>query len=302
VIPVNETELARSIKTTFEGPDIGPGWVPVPDLLAVLDGLQNAIVIVVEDLWGRRHKPGPVPSEIQRQATLQFGDVQVGSFGATLTLRAPKRHEPEMFDIQPEAIDRLLTGIEDQVAGRVPDLPGEARRHIETLAARIRRTEDRLILEGGRARKKVVISAETVAPSELLPQAPEARKIRVTGRLLEIDYKDRSAEVWDPLGQMTRIRFTEDQREQVDAARQLQVAVEGRLEVAPSGKSGAITLELLEPVRVDDRFWRAPSIAELAAEQGVRPIEDPSSLVANFWEDDDEEDFLATLRRWRQES
>lgn len=299
---MNETELARSIKTTFEGPDIGPGWVPVPDLLAVLDGLQNAIVIVVEDLWGRRHRPGPVPSEIQRQATLQFGDVRVGSFGATLTLQAPKRDEPEMFDIQPEAIDRLLMGIEDQVAGRVPDLPGEARRHIETVAARIRRTEDRLILEGGRARKHIVISSDTVAPPELPTRVSAPHTVRLTGRLLEIDYRDRSAEVWDPLGRMTRIRFSEEQRDQVDAAREQHVAVEGRLDVTPSGRSGLLMLESLTSVRLDEEFWQARTLAQLAVEQGVRPVDDPASLVAPFWEEDDEEEFLAALRRWRQES
>lgn len=299
---MSDADLTRSIVTTFEGPDIGPGWVPVRSLVAVLDGLQNAIVIVVEDLWGRQHRPGPIPAEIQHQATFRFGDVRAGSFSATLTLQPPKSNEPRMFDVQPDAVERLLTGIANQLAGRATDLPGEALRHIETLAEQVRRTGDRLILEGGRAGKRVVISAETVARPELRPQEPEDRKVSVIGRLLEIDYKDRRAEVWDAQGKMTRIRFTEDQREQVDAARQQLVAVEGRQEVAPSGKSGPITLEKLETVNFDDRFWHAPSLEELAAEQGVRPVEDPSSLVGDFWEDVDGEDFLATLRRWRRDS
>jgi len=298
---VNTNELARSIEARFEGPDIRPGWVPVPDLLAVLDGLQSAIVIIVEDLWGRDHRQGPVPANIQRQATFQFGDVRIGSFAATLALEPPRVGEPEMFDVQPDAIDRLMAGIAEQVAGRTPDLPVMAREQVEAVASRIRRTEDKLILEGGRARKRVVISAESAIPPERGAQAPEPRKIRLTGRLLEIDYRDRSAEVWDALGHMTRIRFTDEQRGQVDAARQAHVAVEGILEVAPSGRTGPLSLESLTPVRSDEQFWRGRSVAELAADQGVRPIENPATLIAPFWLEDDEEDFLATLRRWRQE-
>lgn len=297
---MNEPDPARSIEVTFEGPDIGPGWVPVPSLVAVLDGLQHAVVAVVEDLWGRQHRRGPVPAEIQRQATFRLGAVRAGSFGATLALQEPD--EPELFDAQAEAVSRLLTGIDDHLAGRASELPDAALRHIEAVAERARRTGNRLVLEGGRARKRVVVSGEAAARPEARPLKPEVRKVRVSGRLLEIDYRDGSAEVWDALGRMTRIRFNEDQRALVDAARLQQVAVEGLLETAPAGKAGAVTLQSIEPVRIDDGFWRTPSLADLAAEQGVRPIEDPSDLVADFWEEDDEEEFLAALRRWRRES
>jgi hypothetical protein len=43
-------------------------------------------------------------------------------------------------------------------------------------------------------------------------------------------------------------------------------------------------------------IWR------LAKEQGVEPVRDISSLYGDFWpEDESVEEFLVTLRRWRQE-
>ena len=40
----------------------------------------------------------------------------------------------------------------------------------------------------------------------------------------------------------------------------------------------------------------------LAAEQGVKPVSDPDTLYGDFWpEDESMEEFLTTLRRWRQE-
>lgn len=44
-------------------------------------------------------------------------------------------------------------------------------------------------------------------------------------------------------------------------------------------------------------------VARLAAEQGVRPLEDPHDLSADIWESDDElEDFLREVRRSRNAS
>lgn len=299
---VEPTDLSRSIRATFEGPDIGPGWVPVPDLLAVLDGLQNAITIVMEDLWGRAHTRGRVPSDIQVPATLRFGDVRVGSFRATLQLERPTTEHPELFDMQPRAVDRLMGGIEAHVEGRAADLPPEALRHIAYVSARIRRSPDSLVLEGGLHRRRVVLSAATVATPALPPVPPGPRKVHLRGQLLEIDYRDRSAEVWDPTGRMTRIRFTEDQRTLVDSARQQHVAVEGVVESSPSGRVGPVNLETLTAVPTDDSFWRPQPLSRLAENQGVSPIAKPASLAASFWEEDDEEEFLAALRRWRQES
>jgi len=40
----------------------------------------------------------------------------------------------------------------------------------------------------------------------------------------------------------------------------------------------------------------------LARQQKVTPIENPEELLGDFWpEDEDIEDFLATIKRWRRE-
>jgi len=299
---VESPDLSRSIRATFEGPDVGVGWVSVPDLLAVVQGLQDAITVVIEDLWGRSHTRGPVPAEIRQQATMLFGDIMPGSFVATLKLERPTAQQTEMFDVQPQAVERLMDGIQAHAEGRTADLPDEALRSIQALTLRIRRTEGRLVLEGGVSARRVVLSAEMVTPPEVLPPHPRSRQVRLSGRLLEIDYRDHSAEVWDPLGQMTRIRFNEDQGAVIDAARQQHVTVDGIVEIGPSGRAGPVSLQAVTTVGPLDSFWKSASLEQLAEQQGIEPIAQPTALVAPFWKEDDEEDFLTTLRRWRQES
>jgi len=44
------------------------------------------------------------------------------------------------------------------------------------------------------------------------------------------------------------------------------------------------------------------SIEELAAQQGVKPIENPDDLRGDFWpEDESADEFLAALEEWRRE-
>jgi hypothetical protein len=43
------------------------------------------------------------------------------------------------------------------------------------------------------------------------------------------------------------------------------------------------------------------SVEELAARQGVKPVTDPTTLLGDFWpEDQSAEDFLAAVRAWRR--
>ena len=53
--------------------------------------------------------------------------------------------------------------------------------------------------------------------------------------------------------------------------------------------------------RLDDEWDDTPSIEELAAEQGVKPVARFEDLLGDFWPDDEDvDDFIAAVRRWRQ--
>ncbi len=52
-----------------------------------------------------------------------------------------------------------------------------------------------------------------------------------------------------------------------------------------------------------DFFAPSPTVEELAAEQGVESVKDVTSLLGDFWPDDESnEEVLRTLRAWRQET
>lgn len=57
------------------------------------------------------------------------------------------------------------------------------------------------------------------------------------------------------------------------------------------------------PVNIPTDFFTPPvSLAQLAEEQGVKPISDATRLLGNFWpEDESADDFVNTIRAWRDE-
>jgi hypothetical protein len=98
---------------------------------------------------------------------------------------------------------------------------------------------------------------------------------------------------------MTPIQFSEQQEAEVDAARRQRVLVAG--EVTPDTAPGTLQLRTVVAIPDDREFWNPPSIDELIRRQGVKPV-DTRQLGADFWEEDDIDEFLAELRRWRDES
>ncbi len=50
-------------------------------------------------------------------------------------------------------------------------------------------------------------------------------------------------------------------------------------------------------------FWQGMTLAELAEQQTVQPVQQLDDLWGDFWPDDESiDDFVATIRRWRRES
>jgi hypothetical protein len=49
-------------------------------------------------------------------------------------------------------------------------------------------------------------------------------------------------------------------------------------------------------------FWKTRTVEELAAEQGVKPVESPEELLGDFWPNEESiDDFLTWLRELHKE-
>ena len=78
--------MKNKIYLTFEGPRIREQGVPVDALVTALQGVQDALQLMVEHLARYQRKRGKPPKWIKDQSTLQLAATQPGSLVAELTL------------------------------------------------------------------------------------------------------------------------------------------------------------------------------------------------------------------------
>lgn len=124
----------------------------------------------------------------------------------------------------------------------------------------------------------------------------------VFGRLLEVDYKDHTAELWDATGKLTRLAFAPDLTGQIHAAARQHVEAIGVADYDETGRLRRLDVTDLRSLPDPDDFWASRTMADLAASQGVRPVETLAELVMRDWPEDDDPDILiGAVRGWRNE-
>lgn len=288
---------SRTIVAVFEGPAVARGRVSVPEFVRVLDGIQRSLVIVGQDLMGRQRTRGPVPQTYTEQLTLELVATEPGSFTATLALPEPRT--PALIDLGEEALDKVLEGIEAEFKKSVAPVLSEAARAVvrETILKAVGR-DTRLTIRGGKARREIVISEDAVNQAQaFVAEMPRPRgRTQLVGRLLEIDFKDHTAEVWDASGRMTRVRFDEELADVLKAAARMQVVVEGDAEVDDRGRARGFEIEGVNTLDIPDEFWKNPTLDELIREQGIQPIRSIQDLAVPSFADEDVESLLSELR------
>lgn len=244
------------------------GGVPVDDLLDVLEHLQLAIIRQVEVISGRQTAPGRIPDSIRSAGALVLTGTSRGSLVAEFELAEPAGGV--LPDLGAEALDAVLAGIDQPQT-----LEFWVAREVMSIRDSLREVES-VELRGGSEERVVVIrrDADIQLPSRAL-EADSSYRRQIVGRLLEVDWKDRTAELHDPTG-IVRLAFNESQAEELRGFARKQVVVTGSVELRPDGRVRHLVMDGIEPVVDDAEFWTPRSIVEMATQQGIEPFVYPS--------------------------
>ncbi len=313
---------AAELTIRIEGPAVSAGRLAVDDLVLLARGLQDGIARVALVLSGvGSRRPGRRPAEVASRTRLEV--VHFGPGGsAVLNLSLPRAHEPaQLKAFEPEqgadvgelAVELFLDGLSSIAGGG--SLPtgwdaGVLTECWETLAI-FERGVSRVEISGrGRRPDKswdqhVVLDPPKRAIVKGLMRNPLRQRRTVQGRLSMGDFKETSlrCRVDPPIGASVECTFTEALRERVLRALTRHVTVTGEATLDPdSGRIRTLEIEEIdviefETARTDVRsFWEAPTIEELAAQQGVKPVTDVATLAADFWPSEmSVDDFLALI-------
>ena len=187
---------------TFEGPRIGKQGVPIAALVSALQGIQGAVLLMVEHLADYQRKRGRPLKWIKDQSALQLSDTRPGSFVAKLTL------DPATVDSGTSKGygERALDAFHRWDGGYDSTLP-------ETVVDRLWKMSSKLPegvrvwLGDAEAPRRVVIASGDGFSEHVVYPAPKAEEALVYGRLKMVNWDKRTAQLHRYGGRYVPLRF-----------------------------------------------------------------------------------------------
>lgn len=295
----------------FEGPSIRDGRILYDDLSSFVSGIRTAIQRIVNSIQtGESVRTGRPPRTVQLLSALEVVSMKRGSFRLGLDLRRDAMILPGL-DLGAEATDKLVLGIRSMAQNK--PLPKEFDEGVLTTLRDAGRVMDRGI-------DRVRINAATTFGARRAVYAQKTRAIIIRtissyqkeyavieGRLLGADLKEDRlrCRIEPSVGEPINCRFDEITTEPVMRLMRRFVQARGEASYEPmTSKIASFFIRDLEPIEtatsmpeaLNSPFWRTKTFEELATEQGVGPIDDLSRVGGGWPEDEDVDQFLASIR------
>ena len=296
----------RILEVHLEGPAVKGHRISVDDFGRLIHNIQLATKRLGQRIAGQEGKrTGRLVKDVEAACRLEIIAVHAGSVSVQLGLPPPAA-QPSIFgDTGGLALERLLDGLEmlDRSDNEWPtDFdPAVVDPVLELgriLNHGVEKIEFKYGLREGK-RRKTTYTPRLRDRIEKRIAAPVRQQVTLIGFLLEIDFKDRTAEIHQTLGQVIKTSFPETLDEIVLAAAKRQVKIIGtgdKDETGRIGKVEAIHLEICEgpkKVQLVEQIALASSDDPFA---GRAPVQNLSTFFKNFPDNRSAEEMIRDLR------
>ncbi len=235
----------KQLSLTLEGPRVAEGGVPVAALITTLEGVQDAMRLMVEHLGEQQPKRGRRPKWIQEQSALRLVSTKPGSFVAELAREPSGNVEVFQRDYGLRAFDALQNwnGSENST------LPGVVTARLYQIPSALPQGV-RVWLGGADDSRRVEIKRRSRARRV----GPGTEEALLHGWLKAVNWDKRTAQLHRSVGGYVRLRFDEPLDEaMLDLAKQY-VEVRGRGRFRKDGVWTAVDVMQLSGTR----SWHEP--------------------------------------------
>ena len=235
----------KQLSLTLEGPRVAEGGVPVAALITTLEGVQDAMRLMVEHLGEQQPKRGRRPKWIQEQSALRLVSTKPGSFVAELAREPSGNVEVFQRDYGLRAFDALQNwnGSENST------LPGVVTARLYQIPSALPQGV-RVWLGGADDSPRVEIKRRSRARRV----GPGTEEALLHGWLKAVNWDKRTAQLHRSVDGYVRLRFDEPLDEaMLDLAKQY-VEVRGRGRFRKDGVWTAVDVMQLSGTR----SWHEP--------------------------------------------
>ncbi len=305
----------REITVHLEGPRVTKGRLSVDDFGRLTKGIQLAVKRIGLGRAGRPGGgPGRLPKEIEAACSLEIVALHPGSLSLTLGLPEPPTQTSFFADPGEEALALLVDGI-SQIERSPQPWPESIDFGVIEPLLDVSRLFDRgiedieLLLVAEKARRRARITRQVRDRLRSQIERPLPSEISAVGLLMEIDFKDHTAEIHEPSGNVVRLLFAGEEDELMREAAKSRVMAFGEGERHPDGRLARLTLkrlEILDEESQGDHDARLPHEGQLtpwrSAEDPFRdamPLASLAILLGGLPDDRDPEEILSDIRQSR---
>lgn len=265
--------------------------MPAADIARFIDGVVHAVARAAGHALGRKVRPtGRWKRAVERASEIRLVELRTGNVEFVVT-SAPDVTEALGLPWRDGSLNERALAIAREAAGpsaeRYPDVAEAWVSLARDLEVGTRYERIRFLGEGNR--EVAVIDAAGLAGLAVLAgravrEAVRPYESRLQGRLFEANFETRSAQLRGPSGEVIKAEYDDDLTDEIYRVLRGTANFTGEVTYDPTTmKATSIHVRQIDrPVQLGmDDFWSTPSIAQLIQEQGLRPIPDSLSLVAD---------------------
>ena len=264
----------------------------VPGLITVLEGIQDAVRLMVQHLGDRRRAPGQPPRWIRDQSTLRFVEYRTSSFVGDLVVEAPPDGNPYLEDFGDQALDALQKW--DGTEGST--LPKDV---VDTLSAAAAKLPEGVRFWFGDADNPHKVEIRRRISNARAPTGTTEAMLH--GWLREVNWDKRTAQLHDYLGEFVHLRFVQELNGDMLRLATQHVEVRGRGRFNTNGEWTTVEVQRL----TQTRSWNEPFDVEGFLNDPNPKLFDPERLVTAS-EPFDVDEFIRGIREgrdvWRERS
>ena len=277
--------MNEKLFVTLDGARVSDGSVPLNEFLIAMQGVQDAMRLMVEHLGDRQRSPGQPPKWVREQSTLRLGATHVGSYVAELTLEPPPDGQGYLEDFGPQAFDALRSwnGGEDST------LPKEVTERLYEIPHSLP-VEVNLWLGGNENIRNVEI--KRVGRTQVVHS--DSEEALVHGWLKEVNWHKGTAQLHQYGDKYVQLRFNTDLDIEMRRLANGFVEVHGRGRLKAMGEWGTVQVEGLNTTRA----WSDPFNLETFLNNPNPKIFDPEKVVRAS-DPFDVDEFIGTIHEAR---
>lgn len=297
------------LKLKVRGPGIRSGRIPVPDLIKICQDAQTAVNRQAEALEGRKTlHSGPTTDLIRHECTLELLAIGKGSTVLDFGLAKAQMNLPfdEFRHFGEEVVEELADTIKSLGNGdKKQDLDPGVLQSIYGLGSVIasgRISELSWISpKNGKKQLRGLVNKRVRERVAARLSGPTLKVVQIDGVLDMADFsrRERKCRIDPAIGASVTCTFAPEHENAVQALLRQPVRVVGIGKILPhSDRVEALDIQRIEPLPSlslgEGNFVLSPTIEQLAASQGVKPLQD-ISLLGGFLSDDEVDEFVSDI-------